>query len=306
MKVTGRIHRVAFLVFALLIFCTAPGWSQGYERKVEMSWDFTTATTPLGRNTYEQSVSNFGLSNGSLIFHATEQAWILKNTVISVPGAPLQLVEIVMSSYTTGRVKLSYFYGESRESAGWSGFDSTILADGSFHHYYFPLTDTSPATTTYELGLMPPAGSTIAVRSMALVTLVPSTTPPVSPLWQFDTDGDAKGWVPYSGVLDMTVTGGRLRLHALTNATILAPPAQVTYQTEWFSLLGSVTQSDSREPMAPIQFCQRRKQWHYQSVRGPCRGCSRPCVQPECRYCRVVGDGLAIVDYPIGEHDVCH
>jgi hypothetical protein len=48
MTSTGRICRVALLVFALLIFCAAPVWSQGYERKVEVSWDFSTAATTFG------------------------------------------------------------------------------------------------------------------------------------------------------------------------------------------------------------------------------------------------------------------
>jgi hypothetical protein len=173
---TGRIHRVAFLAFAFLIFCATPGWSQGYERKVEMSWDFSTATTTLGWDPCCEPSSGFGVSNGALIFHATEQAWVLKNTVISVPGALRQLVEIVMSSDTTGDVNFSYFYGKSRESATWRQSGLPIPADGSFHHYYFPL-DTSPATTTYELAIIPPAGGTIAVRSVALVTLLPSAGP---------------------------------------------------------------------------------------------------------------------------------
>jgi len=62
MKVTGRIHRVGFLVVAFLIFCAAPGWSQGYERKVELSWDFTTATTTLGWTTNGPSSSLLNLA----------------------------------------------------------------------------------------------------------------------------------------------------------------------------------------------------------------------------------------------------
>src|SRR5512135_3286177 len=44
----GRIHRVALVVFTVLVFCADSGWSQGYERRVEASRDFTTATNPLG------------------------------------------------------------------------------------------------------------------------------------------------------------------------------------------------------------------------------------------------------------------
>jgi hypothetical protein len=43
MTTTGRIHRVAFLVVALLIFCAATGWSEGCERRVEVSWDLSMA-----------------------------------------------------------------------------------------------------------------------------------------------------------------------------------------------------------------------------------------------------------------------
>ncbi len=235
MTSTGRIHRVGFLVVAFLIFCAATGWSQGYERKVEMSWDFTTATTTLGWAPNEPS-SGFGLSNGALTYQATEQAWVLESPSISVPAAPLQVMEVVVSSETSG----SAGYGWCYDGGAWGGIGFTILGDGSFHHYYLPI-DSSSATTIYRLAVVPPTGSTIAVKSIALVTLVPSAGPPVSPLWQFDTDGDAKGWVPYSGVLDMTVTGGRLRIKTYTDTTLLAPPAQVTPETEWFSLFGSAT-----------------------------------------------------------------
>ncbi len=236
MTSTGRIHRVAFLVSALLIFCATPGWSQGYERKVDVSWDFSTATTPLGWAPCCEPSSGFGVSNGTLIFPSTEQVQVLVSPSISAPTTPLQLWDIEMSSDTAAVVAFSCSYDES---GGWRESELTMLADGSFHHYYVPV-DTSAGTTIYRLAVVLRAGGTVGIRSVALVTMVPSTDPPVSPLWQFDSEGDTKGWVPYSGVLDMTVTGGRLRLHALTNATILAPPAQVTYQAEWFSLFGSV------------------------------------------------------------------
>ena len=72
MRSTNRIHRVALLVFALLIFCAATGWSQGYQRKVEVSWDFTTATTTLGWAP-NADLSDFGLSQGTLIYHPTSE-----------------------------------------------------------------------------------------------------------------------------------------------------------------------------------------------------------------------------------------
>ena len=102
MTSTGRIHRVAFLVFALLIFCATPGWSQGYERRVEVSWDFSTATTAPGWITDYPSI-NLRLSNGALIFPAREVEPTLFSPSISVSVAPLQVMEVVMSSETTGR-----------------------------------------------------------------------------------------------------------------------------------------------------------------------------------------------------------
>jgi hypothetical protein len=209
MTSTGRIHRVALSVFALLVFCPA----QGNERRVDLSWDFTTATTPLGWYPYEPS-SGFGLSNGALIFQATEQTWVLKSPSISVHAAPLQVIEIEMSSETTGRTWFGWCY----DDGAWGGSELDMMGDGSFHDYYLPM-DSSSATTIYQLAVVPPAGSTIAIRYVALVTPVPSAAPPVPPLWQFDADGDTNAWVPYSDVLDMTVTGDRLRLHALTYAT---------------------------------------------------------------------------------------
>jgi hypothetical protein len=132
----------------------------------------------------------------------------------------------------------------SDESGSWGrGTDFRILGDGAFHRYYLPI-DTSSFTAIYRLWmLIYPPWHTVSIKSIALVTLVPSTAPPVAPLWQFDTNGDFKGWspYPYSGVLDMSVSGGLLRIKTYTNTTLFAPPAQVTYQTEWFSLFGSVT-----------------------------------------------------------------
>ncbi len=142
MKSAGRMHRVAFLAFALLIFCAAPGWSQGYERKVEVSWDFSTATSILGWSPSEP-LSGFGLSNGALIFPATEGYQLLFSPWISVPAAPLQVMEVVMSSETAGRAQLLW---AKDEFESWGGSELTILADGSFHHYYLPI-DTSAATT---------------------------------------------------------------------------------------------------------------------------------------------------------------
>jgi photosystem II stability/assembly factor-like uncharacterized protein len=80
------------------------------------------------------------------------------------------------------------------------------------------------------------------------VTLVPSTAPPVSPLWQFDADGDTKGWVPYSGVFEVTVSGGRLRVKTYLDSTILAPLSQVTEETEWFTLFAKIEQTTLESP----------------------------------------------------------
>ena len=245
MTYTSRIDRVGFLVFALLIFCAAPGWSQGYERRVEMSWDFTTAATPLGWSQYGSPEDgnpplNGGLSfNGALIWPAGEETQILWGPWISVPTAPLQLVEVVMAS--DAAVNGVFTWG-SDESGSWGrGTEFNILGDGAFHRYYLPIY-TSSFTTIYRLWmLIYPPWHTASIKSIALVTMVPSTASAVSPLWQFDSDGDFKGWAPYSGVLDMSVSGGLLRIETYANTTLLAPPAQVNYQTEWFSLFGSVT-----------------------------------------------------------------
>jgi hypothetical protein len=48
----------------------------------------------------------------------------------------------------------------------------------------------------------------------------------VSPVWQFDTEGDARGWVAYFGGLDLTAAGP-LRVHAYSDATILSPSISV-------------------------------------------------------------------------------
>ena len=239
------MRRVAFLVFALLIFCAAPGWSQGYERKVEVSWDFTTATDPLGWTTDYPSI-NLHLSNGALIFPAREVEPTLFGPSISVSVAPLQVMEVVMSSETTGRIRLVW----ADEFEGWHGDELTILGDGSFHHYYVPI-NTSSATTICRLAMdVLSAGTTVAIKSIALVTLVPSAGPPVSPLWQFDTDGDFKGWIPYgySGVVDMAVSGGRLRIKTYANTTLLSPPAAISTQMEWFSLFGKVEETTLESP----------------------------------------------------------
>ena len=195
MTSTGRNHRVALSVFALLMFCAVRGWSQGYERRAEMSWDFSTATTPLGWTTVNAS-SNLGLSNGALIFPATTPA--ILSPSISVPAAPMQLVELVMASDTTVMdAGISWDYDGSEGRQGWEGWGGSpsfmILGDGAFHHYYCPI-DTSSAATIYRLMLnTQPPWATISIKSIALVTLVPFIAPPVPPLWEFDADGDFKG-----------------------------------------------------------------------------------------------------------------
>ncbi len=310
MKSTGPIHRVAFLVVALLIFCATPGWSQGYERRVEASWDFTTATSTLGWTTNFGPPSNFGLSNGALTFPATAQVQLLFSPRISVPAASMQLVEVVMASDRTVSGGISWDYNGSEGREGWEGWGGgprfTFLGDGAFHQYYYPI-DTSSATTIYRLMLnIEPPGGTISIKSIALVTLVPSTAPPVPPLWQFDTDGDFKGWslYPYSGVLDMSVSGGRLRIKTYTDMTLFAPPAQVTHQTEWFSLFGSVT-STLESPWLLFNFVST-------ATNG---ATTKVCVElvPDAAdhvYNQNFGgasgwwvNGLESIDYPIGEHN---
>ena len=199
-------------------------------------------------------MSNFGVANGGLAFSATPQVTLLNGPATSIPTAPLQRVEIFMSSDTAGAAKVFWAPAPSGSDNGFQPGDENdfvLVGDGVFHHYYLPI-DTSSATTIYGLRLMVPPGATVTIQTFSVANLIAPSGSGVSPLWQFNVDGNALGWIPYEGAVDMNVSGGRLRISAYSNATILGPKAQVTNQLEWFTLLGSVSQSSLDAPW--IQF----------------------------------------------------
>src|SRR5206468_1712999 len=99
-----------------------------------------------------------------------------------------------------------------------------------------------------------PPGATVAVKSIALVNLVAPSASSAAPNWQFTIDGNALGWALYSGVVDMSVSGGRLNLRTYSDVTLFAPAAQVSSQLEWFSLLARVTQTSLQTPWAKFGY----------------------------------------------------
>ena len=234
--------------------------SQPYQHQVGVSWNFATASSPLGWSPIG-SLSNFGAQNGTLTFTATSQINIVYSPAISVPTEPMQLVEIVMSSDTAGPAKVFWAPSPSvsNPSVGFTGFqggdenDYTMVGDRALHHYYLPI-NTSSATTIYRLRMDVPPGATVSIQSVDIANLVAPSGLGVSPLWQFTSDGDSLGWIPYSGVVDMSVSSGSLQLQTLANATILAPNTHVTNQLEWFSLFGRVTQTSLETPWIQFNF----------------------------------------------------
>ena len=120
--------------------------------------------------------------------------------------------------------------------------DYTMVGDGAFHHYDLPIATTC-ATTIYRLRLDVPANATVAIQSVDIANLIAPAASAGSPTWQFTVDGNSLGWIPYQGVVAIAVGGGSLQLSTYANTTIFAPAAQVTNQLEWFSLIGTVTQS---------------------------------------------------------------
>jgi len=245
--------QVVLVPWLLALGLASTCWSQGYQRNVSQSWDFTTASNSLGWSPIV-ALQNFGIKNGALTFTATQQIDIVCSASISVPTASMQLVEIVMSSDTVGASKVFWAPAPAGLCGGFqAGYenDFTMVGDSAFHHYYLPI-NTSAAATIYQLRLDVPPGATISIQSIALVNLVAPSGPRGSPSWQFSSDGNSLGWIPYQGVVDMGVSGGSLRLQTYANSTILAPVAQVTNQLEWFTLMGTVTQTSLETPW--IQF----------------------------------------------------
>ena len=239
------------LALGLACVCSA----QQYQSQVDVSWDFTTASTTLGW-TPISPLSNFSVKNGALTFTATQQIYTVYGPSISIPTAPIELVEILMSSDTAGPAKAFWAPAQSGIYGGFQPGDENdfvMVGDGAFHHYYLPI-DTSSATTIYKLRLDVPPGATVSIQSVALANLVAPSGPGGSPSWQFSSDGNSLGWIPYQGVVDMEVSGGALRLQTYANSTLLAPAAQVTNKLEWFSLFASVSQSSLMSPWIQFNF----------------------------------------------------
>lgn len=239
-------------IFAYASVC----WPQAYQHHVGASWNFSSATNLLGW-TPSGSDSNFGLHNNALTFEATSQVTSIYSPATSVSAQPIQLVELLMSSSIAGPAEV--FWARSPSGNPQTGFqpgdeaDFGLVGDGAFHHYYLPI-DTSSASEIYRLQIDVPPGATIAIRSADIANLVAPSGTPVEPRWQFTDAGNSLGWIPYSGVVDMTVSGGSLRLRTFANATILAPNAQVTNQLEWFTLFANVAQTQLETPWVQFNF----------------------------------------------------
>lgn len=168
----------------------------------------------------------------------------------------MQLVEVVMSSDTAGAAKAFWAPAQTGIYGGFQPGDEndfTMLGDSAVHHYYLPIA-TSSAPTIYQLRLDVPPGATVAIQSVALANLVAPSGRGGSPSWQFSSSGSSLGWIPYQGVVDMSVSGGGLQLQTYANSTLLAPAAQVTNQLEWFSLIGDVTQTSLETPWVQFNF----------------------------------------------------
>ena len=241
----GSLFRHCAVLVSVLVFAATDCSGQGYQQNVAMSWNFITASGPLGWA--PGGLGNFGVRNGALMFTASAQSYSLHSPAISVPTAPLQLLIIAMSSDTPGPGTV-YWAPLPNSYGNFPGvFNFPIIGDGVTHTYYLPM-NTSAAPTIYQLGLNVPPGATVAVQSIGLANMIAPLATGLTPNWQFTEDGNTQGWMIYSGVADMSVSGGRLNLHTYSDVTLLAPVAQVSNQLEWFSLLGRVTQTSLLTP----------------------------------------------------------
>lgn len=275
-------HLMALVSLVVAPGCASRCWAQAYQENVSVTWNFATAAGPLGWSPIAP-LSVFGVQNGALTFTATEQDDILYSPAISVPTAPLQLVEIVMSSNTAGAAEV---FWAPAQTGVYNGFepgdenDFVMIGDGAFHHYFLPI-NTASATTIYGLRLDVPPSATVSIQSVTLANLVAPAGPGVTPLWQFTTAGSTQGWVPYQGVFDMSVSGGNLNIQTYSNATILAPSAQVTNQLEWFSLMGTITQTSLDAPWILFNFASTANNGASTSVYFPVVPDSAPHVYNE-------------------------
>jgi hypothetical protein len=226
--------------------------AQGYQHEIAVKWNFAAASNALGW--YPAApLSNFGIHNGSLTFTTTAQDTSIFSPSISAAGASMQLVEIVMKSNLAGPSQLSW---ASSADGGFQPGDESqfnIAGDDAPHHYYLPI-NTQAGTTIYQLELSVPPGATIDIQSVDIAALVEPSGSGGIANWRFTADGNSLGWIPYSGIVDMSVSNGDLHLKTFANATILAPKAQISNQLEWFSLFGRVLHTTLESPWVQFNF----------------------------------------------------
>ena len=192
------------------------------------------------------------------MFTATADVNIFYSPAISIATAPLQRVEIRMKSDNAGLARV-FWAPTPNGAAGFIGGDENdfvLVGDAAFHDYVLPI-DTSSAQTIFGLRLDVPAGATVSLQSVALASLIEPSGAGVSPVWEFETDGDPMGWILYQGVADITASGGRLKVHTYANSILLAPKSQITFDREWVSLYGHVTQSTLDTPWFDLNWVSR-------------------------------------------------
>jgi hypothetical protein len=195
------------LVFLLVgISNPSPALAQQYQRQMLTGWDFTQATDSLGWAPIHP-LPSFGVKNGALVFTATAAVNICYSPAISIATAPLQRVEIRMKSDNAGLARV-FWAPTPNGAAGFIGGDENdfvLVGDAAFHDYVLPI-DTSSAQTIFGLRLDVPAGATVSIQSVALASLIEPSGAGVSPVWEFETDGDPMGWILYQGVADITAS----------------------------------------------------------------------------------------------------
>jgi glycosyl transferase family WbsX len=260
-RICRHLHRGAPITLCVLAISAASVcWSQGYDHHVAADWNFAKAGATLGWAPISP-LTKFGIEKSALTFTATSESVIVYSSSISVPAEPMQLVEVVMSSNTAGPASVFWAPSPSVSSpgAGFTGFqpgdenDFLMVGDGAFHHYYLPIATTA-GSTIYRLRMDVPPGATVSIKSVDVANLVAPKGAGVAPDWKFTAADDLLGWIPLNGVVDTAVSGGSLHLQTFSNATILAPNAQVTNNLEWFSLFGSVTQTALETPWVLFNF----------------------------------------------------
>src|SRR5580704_8401304 len=167
MTCLGRQMAMAPLLLArgLASLC----WSQQYRRQVSVSWDLGNASDPMGWSPVAP-LSNSRVNNGTLSFTATQQIYTIFGPPISVTAAPMQRVEILMSSDTAGAAKVFWAPAQSGVYGGFQPGDEndfTMVGDGAIHHYFLPI-DTSSAQMILQLRIDVPPGATVSIQSVTL------------------------------------------------------------------------------------------------------------------------------------------